>query len=49
MSPGKSTDRRPLVDDIAKPEEVAEALGISNGALTQMRWRRTGPPYPSVG
>jgi hypothetical protein len=41
--------RRPLADDVAMPDEVAEALGITSAALTQMRYRKTGPPYTSVG
>jgi len=46
MSPSA---QRPLAEDVAMPDEVAEALGITPAALTQMRYRKTGPPYTSVG
>lgn len=38
-----------LAGDIAKPPEVAAALGISVAALTQLRYRNAGPPYTRVG
>jgi hypothetical protein len=40
---------RPLAGDVATPAEVADALGITSAALTQMRYRKTGPPYTSIG
>jgi hypothetical protein len=36
-------------DDIAFPDQVAEALGISPDALKQMRYRGAGPRYIKVG
>ena len=36
-------------DDIAKPEEVAKALGMSDAALAQTRYRGTGPKFVKRG
>jgi hypothetical protein len=36
-------------DDVASPREVAEALGVSEEALKQLRYRRRGPRYVKVG
>jgi hypothetical protein len=38
-----------IAEDIAKPQQVAEVLGISLNSLTQMRYRGTGPPFTRVG
>jgi hypothetical protein len=35
--------------NIGTPEEVAGALGVTEAALAQMRFRKTGPPYTKVG
>ena len=52
MSPGKSNKFQfpsRLADDIALPRQVADALGVTVAALTQMRYRGTGPAYTRVG
>lgn len=36
-------------DDIAKPEQVAEALDTSLPGLAQMRYRGTGPKFVKRG
>jgi hypothetical protein len=36
-------------DDIAKPEQVAEALDTSLAGLAQMRYRGTGPKFVKRG
>ena len=38
-----------LADDIARPAEVADALGITEMALAQMRYRGTGPKFVKRG
>lgn len=38
-----------LADDIARPTEVADALGITEMALAQMRYRGTGPKFVKRG
>lgn len=43
----KLSDR--VRDDIAFPDQVAEAMGISGDALKQMRYRGAGPKYIKVG
>jgi hypothetical protein len=53
MSPAKAPSRGSkfsgIAADIATPPEVADALGITVAALTQLRYRRTGPPYTRLG
>jgi hypothetical protein len=49
MSPGKSNKFQfPSRLDIALPREVADALGVTVNALTQMRYRGVGPSYTRV-
>ena len=36
-------------DDIAKPEQVAKALNMSDAALAQTRYRGTGPKFVKRG
>ena len=38
-----------LAEDIAKPREVAAALGVSIDALAQMRYRNSGPSFTRIG
>jgi hypothetical protein len=38
-----------IADDIARPPQVAEALGITESALAQMRYRGTGPRFIKRG
>jgi hypothetical protein len=38
-----------LADDIARPPQVADALGITEMALAQMRYRGTGPRFIKRG
>jgi len=38
-----------IADDIANPAQVAEALGITEMALAQMRYRGTGPKFIKRG
>jgi hypothetical protein len=38
-----------LANDLAKPPKVASVLEVTVDALTQMRYRGTGPAYTRVG
>jgi predicted DNA-binding transcriptional regulator AlpA len=44
-----ATPRDAIAENLAKPPEVAAALGITENALNQMRYRGTGPAYTRVG
>jgi len=54
MAQTKRDARRPVVDlaprrALGTPAEVAEALGITVGALAQMRYAGNGPTFTVVG
>jgi hypothetical protein len=39
----------PAPEELVKPPAVAAALNTTVSALTQMRYRRVGPPYTRIG